>query len=273
MTKAGAKPAVDASAVPADLAKLAGTLADMQEMLTALRAENAQLREQVDAQTTAAEHHQVRHAAKNAFHAIQGSELVVGIRNVSDNVVGIKGWPEGEPDISLNADVPGSDNTSAVITYVHWRRLRSGPFVKQGLIIRDDSILGNAFNAAPPDQPGDLPAEAAINVILDPAAWIADRSEEDLIRDIAALTSDDSLRRLRGYIDRSLYAIQRQLTNPWSAEAAQEAVARLPAKLQKVDDLVTRKLERDDPDGGAPLANLELSQMDVQRMRSMRTRR
>lgn len=244
---------------------------ELVEELRAIRAENAQLRQQVESQTQAASHHQARHAALNPLHAISGSELMVGIRNISDNVVGIPGFPVGSPDISLNPGLPGQDNTTAVVSYVHWTRLRGSDFVKKGFICRDDSVLGTAFTPAPADLPSDIPAEASINAIEDPEQWIASRDDEALTRDILAITSDDSLRRLRTVVDRWLFAYQSQLPDPFSVKSARETLNRLPARLAKVDELTTQRLEREDADTG-PISNIKLTPMDVARMRtSLRT--
>lgn len=239
----------------------------MRESLQSLQAENATLRQQVTSQTTAAAHHQARHAALNPQHAVPGSELMVGIRNVSDNTVGIPGFPKGTPDVTLNPGLPGEDNSTAIISYVHWLRLRNSDYTRKGRIIRDDSVLGIAFTPAPADLPVDIPEEAARNTIVDPVAWIAERDDEQLARDIDAITSPDTLRRLRGVVDRWLYDYQVKQSEPFSEKTAKQAISRLPSKLVKVDELTTAKLEPQDADTG-PVANIKLTPADIQRMRT-----
>lgn len=219
-----------------------------------LIAENAKLRDAVDAQTSAALIHQSRLATVHPHHRTPQSELMVGLRNISDLTVGLKGHLPGDPEIQLfpshSKDAVG---TGTVVSYGHWRELRKGREVAAGMIMRDDSLLGASYMAAPDDDPKDMPASWAINAVLDPEEWIESRTEAQIRTDVEAMTSEDSVRRLRRVVDDALRTLQASYANPTSAESAAKAVRNLPARLHMVDTVTTSKLEHtgeEDEDDG-----------------------
>lgn len=168
---------------------------------------------------------------------------MVGIRNVSDNTIGEPG-KFGEPDLHLHADLGEHDPASVTsISYAWWRELRKGKLVRDGLIVRDDSVLGTGFVAAPEDKAEEIPVEADINTILDPQDWIESRTEAQLRADLARLTSDSSLRRIRRAVDVKLKALEESYGDDVPNKAAQ-AVDDLPMVYKFVDEYTTKRLER-----------------------------
>src|SRR5512135_3880509 len=111
-----------------------------------LKQELAQLREAVEAESQANRNLKKRVMALS--NTPQG-ELMVGIRNVSDYTVGIKPQLPGDSALQLAADFGNDEPGSvAVMSYASWRELRKSKLIADGMIKRDDSILGSTFNAA-----------------------------------------------------------------------------------------------------------------------------
>jgi len=216
------------------------------EELQAQRAQNEQLRTLLEQQTGAAQAMKSRLTAINPSAQNPYSELMVGIRNVSDNTIGIPAM-NGQPPIQLLADFgehePGS---TSVIPYAQWRELVKGKLVRNGAVVRDDSVVGPGLHSAPVDRPSDLPQEAAYNAILDPKQWIDSRTEDEIQEDLERITSEESLQRIRRAVDDALRALEARRprnTKDEQIEAAKWAMARLPAKYRKVDELITERLE------------------------------
>jgi hypothetical protein len=174
------------------------------------------------------------------------SELMVGLRNISDNTIGVKGQ-FGNADLQLHADL--DDDTpgqTAIVSYAWYRELRKGELFQHGYLIRDDSILGTAFTAAPTDEAHDLPAEWYINAVPDPQAWIDARDEQQILIDVEAMTSPESLQRLRRVVSEALVQLENtrpRLTREDQAAAAKWALSRLPAKLRTLDDVTSERIE------------------------------
>lgn len=182
-------------------------------------------------------------AARMNAHQRTISELWVGIRNISDLTIGVKSPFPNEPDLHLHANFGDPDpGTVAVISLAWWLQLRKHKFVANGMILRDDRVLGDSYAPAPADRPEDLPATALLNQIEDPVAWIESRSEVQLRTDIAALTSTASLYRLRRAVDQRL----QQLQSPYALDDEQRATKayrELPALYQMVDMLTSQRLD------------------------------
>jgi len=204
--------------------------------------ELALLREQV-ARLSVANAAHVTQLSTMDQHTPFSNTAYVGIRNVSDNTIGIKG-EFGQPDLQLFADLgtpePGS---VAAIPYAWWLRMRTGHHVRNGMIIRDDSILGKGFTPAPPDRPEELPEGWEHNYIPDPEAWIRSRNEMQIRADMAKVTSDHALRRIRRGVDIVLKRLQDSY-GPETENKAARAVQELPVLFQLVDQLTTHRLER-----------------------------
>lgn len=143
---------------------------------------------------------------------VGSGQLVVGIRNVSNYSVGFVDKTSGTPiEYSLSPEVEGSADpkTRAVVSYAFWQQLRKSSQVSQGLLVRDDSVLGPADNAAPDDRPDDLAPETAHNVVLDPREWIVSKQEHEVRDAIAKMTSTPSLRRLAYAVDQAVVSEKR----------------------------------------------------------------
>jgi hypothetical protein len=178
-------------------------------------------------------------------HYAPSGQLVVGLRNVSNYSVGLIDTTTGVPmEYQLNPERRdhADPRTRAVISYVFWQQLRSGPQVARGMVVRDDSILGPADNAAPPDRPMDIHPEHIRNVVADPREWIVSRTEEEVRRDIEAMTSEPSLRRLLYAVDQEIVRIgeNKYLGDP---DRARKSIRDLPALFRVVEELADERLD------------------------------
>jgi RNase H-fold protein (predicted Holliday junction resolvase) len=178
-----------------------------------------------------------------------GGQLVVGIRNVSNYSVGLIDKTSGQAiEYNLNPEIEGSADprTSAVVSYAFWQQLRTGNQVGRGLIVRDDSILGPAENAAPEDRPQDVHPDHAKNVIMNVREWILSRTEDQLREDITAMTSEPSLRRLQYAVDQEILRIGESKYNG-DPERARKAIRDLPAVFRVVEELADERLDELNP--------------------------
>lgn len=172
------------------------------------------------------------------------SEPKVGIRNVSDYTVGIKGR-FGEPDVQLHAAFgPPTPGQVHVISWSFWRDLCKEEIIAKGMVIRDDSILGPGYTAAPADGPNDIPASAAANVIMDPMEWVESRTEEQIRNELPKFTSLPSLRRIRRAVDLKLKDLEKQYDHLTNDERVQLAWQDLPGKYRLVEEITTRLIEK-----------------------------
>lgn len=241
------------------MAKKKPSIAELEQQLLDANAKNAELRSQVDTQTRAAVAHQERFATAVPGHRAQFAELMVGIRCVSDTTVGVPALFKGDSDLHLHADYGHEDPARcAIISYAWYRELRKGQLFAKGLLTRDDSILGSLYQPAPEDLPGEVAVGHEVNTILDPTEWVNARNEQELRDGIAAITSEDSLRRLRRVVDEYLLKFEGSQVRGTVAEqvkAAKAALMSLPAKLRMLDDLVTQRLEQplDDATNTGPI--------------------
>lgn len=191
---------------------------------------------------------------------VNSGQLVVGIRNVSNYSVGLIDRTSGQPiEYSLNPEVEGvpDPRTHAVVSFAFWQQLRTGSQVAKGVIIRDDSILGPADNAAPEDRPQDLAPDAQKNLVLNPREWITSRTEDQLREDIAAMTSEPSLRRLLFAVDQEIVRIG-EAKYEGDPERARKAIRDLPAIFRVVEELGEERLDELNP--VAKVRHLELAQ-------------
>lgn len=215
-----------------------------------------QLRGMVETQTIAAATHQSRLATAVPTHRSPGGELLVGIRNVSDLTIGIPALFKGDPSLHLHADFGDHDpNSVAIISYSWWREIRRGDYVGWGLIIRDDSVLGEGHSPAPEDRPQEMHPGHFLNVVEDPKEWIDSREPEQITQDLNKITSNDTLMRIRRVVDEDLRRLEAQYpreTISQQVAAAKKSLKQLSAKYRHVDELVTMRLDRTD-DEAEPL--------------------
>lgn len=176
-------------------------------------------------------------------------ELHVGIRNVSSETISLRAQ-FGEPSIQLYpTPTNGSDpNATAVIGYPRWQALRRAQIYALGMIVRDDSVLGDVHTRAPEDTPLELHPDHAKNVIMEPHAWIEGRDEAGIREGISRMTSEPSLRRLAAAVDEKIREAQKHIDRNWErnpdAEAqVRQAIESLPWKYQLVERLVENRLE------------------------------
>lgn len=178
-----------------------------------------------------------------------GGQLMVGIRNVSNYSVGLLDKTSGTTiEYNLNPEREGvaDPRTSAVVSYAYWQQLRTGKQVANGLIVRDDSILGAADNAAPEDRPQDMHPDHAKNVVLNPREWVMSRTEDEIREAITAMTSEPTLRRLLYAVDQEIVRIgeEKYLGDP---ERARKSIRDLPALFRVVEELADERLDELNP--------------------------
>jgi hypothetical protein len=185
------------------------------------------------------------------------SQLSVGIRNVSNYVIGLTGSPlpgEGELQLTPRWDASSDPNNIAVISYAWWEKIRRGPIFGKGMIVRDDSVLGDYHIKAPLDRPQDLHVGHALNTIEDPTAFIEESTEAEIRARIMALTSEQTLRRLEAAVDDKIAKSRDELmatepkyvTNDKQLQREREdrVMMSLPAIYASVDTLVAMRLEQ-----------------------------
>lgn len=180
---------------------------------------------------------------------IMSGQLVVGIRNVSNYTIGLSDTTSGrEIAYSLHPEIEGvaDPKTKAVVSYVFWQQLRVGDLVGRGMIMRDDSILGPAENAAPEDRPGDLHQDHAKNVVINPRRWILDHSEEELREKTARMNSEQTLRRLIEAVDTEVWNIGEGKYRD-DPDKARKAIRDLPATFRLAEELFYERLDELNP--------------------------
>lgn len=167
---------------------------------------------------------------------------MVGIRNISSYTVGLVSPVPGEMDVQLLPNIPGEFNpqSTAVISHAHWQRLRRTPYVADGMIMRDDSLLGEGYIAAPPDGPNDMPKGYEQNQILDSFEWIESRDEAQLKQDILAFKVEQPLHRLSAAVSAKIEELGRAYSD--SPEIAKLALQDLPWRYQLTDKYVNQRL-------------------------------
>lgn len=186
------------------------------------------------------------------------AQAMVGIRNISDMTVGERG-AFGAPDIHLYASSDKNDpNTVTVIPYAWWRELRKGKLVGNGVIMRDDSVMGQGYMHAPEDRPEDLAPGHTVNAIEDPKEWIESRTEAQIRADLPKITSINSLRRIRRAVDDKIRQVAEAMPDIYRDHTAASngfvpkggwdqrkvrALEELPALYRLVDDMTTRLIE------------------------------
>jgi hypothetical protein len=178
----------------------------------------------------------------------------------------------GDPEINLNASLGHNDpGEVTLVSYAAWRELRRSVQSRHGLIMRDDSVLGEYHIAAPADDPRDIPEEWAINAILNPKEWIDSRDEAQIRADIDAIQEASSLRRLLRAVDDELRRLQSGYEDRGTPAGATRALRELSAKYQMVDQLVTSRLESIDvAPGDRALGQSDLTLVEFPRRRHMR---
>jgi hypothetical protein len=177
------------------------------------------------------------------------SQLVVGIRNVSNYSVGLLDKTSGQlVEYNLNPEIEGVSDprTRAVVSFVYWQQLRTSPTVGRALVARDDSILGPADNAAPEDREQDIHPDHRKNLVASPRQWITSRTEDELRRDIAEMTSEPSLRRLLYSVDQEIVRIGEEKYKD-DPERARKAIRDLPAMFRVVEELCEERLDELNP--------------------------
>lgn len=187
-------------------------------------------------------------------------QLVVGVRNISNYSVGMVDKTSGVPiEYNLNPEVEGvaDPKTRAVVSYAFWQQLRKGNLVQKGLIMRDDTVLGPADNAAPEDRPQDVHPEAELNVVLDPREWILSKSEPEIRDAIAKMTSEPTLRRLAYAVDQEILRIG-DAKYQGDEQRAEKSIRDLPAMFRLVEELVEDRLDQLNP--VAKVRHLEVTQ-------------
>lgn len=183
--------------------------------------------------------------AKQGLTAPQAGQMMVGIRNVSNTTIGIAKSPvASEPPVQLHAVFGNEHDPSsvAIISWPWWQQLRKGKLVANGLIVRDDSILGSAYTRAPADDERDMPKTHKLNLVLDPHEFITGQSEAELRARIKEMTSEESLRRILVACDHKVRELQARYSEDDEQRAA-KAVAELPGSYQIAEAAAMARLD------------------------------
>jgi len=177
------------------------------------------------------------------------SSMSVGLRNISSVTIGINDSPTpNEGEVQLAAATGGFPGGVAVISYPWYRQLRGGKLFEKGLLVRDDSILGPVDVAAPADAEGDIHPDHAKNRVDDPHAWINARTEPTLRRDIKALTSEPSLRRLAAAVDEKVEECRKEIgCDGHDSEKEEQAALMIPSIYTLAEKLVENRLNEMNP--------------------------
>lgn len=215
---------------------------------TEMQLENERLRLLLEQQSQANQAMANRLAAMGATIQRPSTDIMVGVRNICDDTVGERSPFPNEPDLHLHADFGLPDpNTVGVVSFAWWQRMRKGRLIGEGRIMRDDSVLGGTYQAAPPDRPEDIDPGFYVNAIPQPELWIESKTEQELREAIDRITALSALRRLRGVVDRKLLQIEKQFTLD-DPNRMKKALKALPALYRFVDEMITTRLEQPDDD-------------------------
>jgi hypothetical protein len=177
------------------------------------------------------------------------SGMSVGVRNISSVTIGINDSPTpNEGEIQLTADTGGFAGGVAVISYPWYRQMRGGRHFQNGLLVRDDSILGPMDVAAPADGPGDVHSDHAKNRVDKPHEWIESRTEVSVRRDVQAMTSESSLRRLAAAVDEKVEEFRKKFgCDGHDTAKEEEAALAIPSIYTLTEKLVENRLQALNP--------------------------
>lgn len=187
------------------------------------------------------------------------TSLSVGIRNVSSETIGIPAVLGGAELLLYPKAAEHDDpNTVAIITYAQWQVLRKHAIVGKGMLIRDDSILGEIDTKGPADKPEDLHPDHLKNLVLNPKHWIESREEPELRQAVSAMTSESSLRRLWAAVDGKVGELEKDVPlaerKSKFSPGIKKAINELPMRYRLVEQLIEDRLDelmplqRDIPD-------------------------
>lgn len=178
-------------------------------------------------------------------------EKFVGVRNISNDVIGVPNPVKGQPDLlALHTEFVDSvdptrfvsnPNACQVVPHAVWMQLRRGPLFDRGMIVRDDSILGDSYEAAPADDAKELAAGWAKNAVLDPTTFI-ERSERELRLAVDAMTSEQSLKRLLTAVNQRIEKERRAIQANGEPEKEERALRNMPAIYHLAEELVLGRL-------------------------------
>lgn len=176
--------------------------------------------------------------------ATSAGGVMVGVRNVSNYTIALTGSPlANEEDICLHAEpVDGyNPSSSAIVSWVWWQKLRKSKLFGFGMFVRDDSLLDPNAPQAPVDQPHELHPDHYKNLVLDARAFIEDQPESQLRAKIAAMTTEEPVRRLLAEVDRKVGEAQAQYPED-DEKRAEKAVMSLPSIYQLAENLLIARL-------------------------------
>jgi hypothetical protein len=209
---------------------------------TDMQAENERLKQQL-ADQASQQAALVGQLARMGAPVRQAGGLYVGVRNVSAYTISIPSPFAGEAELLLHA--PGempNPNTVAVVSYAWWQQLRRSKIYDRGMIIRDDAVMGDSYQAAPADRPEDCAPNHKTNLVLDARQWMDSRTETKIAKDIKAMTSEQSLRKLEAmiYLERQRL-MEERLDMPWN-ERKQSVELAMPGKMRALETAVKARL-------------------------------
>ena len=226
------------------------TKVDLMRMLEKQQADMARMKETMEDQArlqTAIVASQLGNASNRG--RIAPGQQVVGIRNVSNYSVGLvdqTGIVAMEYSLAPASETVFVPQSQATIPFVFWQQLRHSKQVRDGFIMRDDTILGEQEFAGPADKETDLPPEAKWNVIPAPRAWITSSSEQEIRDAIAKITSTATLRRLMRTVDQEILTIG-ETQFKGDNERAEKSINALPGVFVLTENLAKARLDALEP--------------------------
>lgn len=178
-------------------------------------------------------------------------ERYVGVRNISNDCIALPNPTPGLPPLLelhpefVDPQDPtrfvSNPNAVQVVSHAVWMQLRRGSLYDKGMIIRDDSVLGETYAPAPPDAPTELAAGWAKNAVLDPVAFI-ERPEYELRAAIEVMTSEQSLRRLLTAVNQRIEKERMALQSNGDPTKEERALRNMPAIYHLAEELVLSRL-------------------------------
>lgn len=185
-------------------------------------------------------------AQRSTTVVLPTTETMVGLRNISSQTVGFFSEKFGE--VTLNAAHPGQydPQSAASVPHAWWMQLRTSAPMRKGMLVRDDSVLGEGVPRAPEDLEREIPVSHAINAIEDPFAWIESKNELELADAIAKVDSEPSLRRLIAAVTYKIWQIGEEHYRE-DEQRGKKSLRALPAIYKKVEELAEERLDELSP--------------------------
>lgn len=196
----------------------------------------------------------VSHLARESAITTRGrtvapGQLFVGIRNVSNYTVSIESKVTNEPTLDLHAPVPGvhDPNTVGIVSYAWWQHIRRGREYGRGMIVRDDSVLGTNYDAAPADLPSECHPDHAKHLVIDAEEWVRSRDDAQITEDVFKMTAEAPLRKLEALHFKERERLLNQHVELAWPERKRRVDREMPSKYKHLKAVVVDRLKELEP--------------------------